>query len=487
MVAPILSNPVLPQPVVSGKLGDGDDMVFIKKTSHDEYAVTINGDTAYYTADQLKALSDKGYFKLGGGNDSMVIDESVDVGILVNGGAGDDVIMGGSGNDSLWGSAGNDMISGRGGDDVLGGILGNLDTLEGGAGRDTLHVMAGKPDNKIGYVEGEDNTVVHDGEGTTGTTTAPAATPPTTAPATTAPATTAPATTAPAAAPVVSAGGTSVIGDNNTVIVNSAPGGTASTTNAAATATAKGIAKDTNFDLAGAMASGSSGLKQTSPGVYTGTAGGFNVTATQPGGAGTPMDIKLVPTSGVLAGTTINIKLSADGSKTVYVSGGNLTAEQTKSLNDLIDKGLLDGLDNAFTSVKKKKGGGSATTGAGAAAGGAGEGMSGSVDGSSSGAIDGGSGLDGTSGLDTNVSDGSDSWFMVLAVAMGTIMNKMAEKMIGLLNKIKAAGDDPPYALTAEFQATAQMLSFMQQAFMTALNSLGESIKTSVTAGGAAR
>jgi hypothetical protein len=210
---------------------------------------------------------------------------------------------------------------------------------------------------------------------------------------------------------------------------------------------------------------------------------------TQPGGAGTPVNVKMIPSSGALKGATIDITLNPDKSSTVNVSGGSLTPDQSKAINDLVNKMQLDGLDNAFTSVKKKKGGGSATTGAGAAAGGAGDGggsSSGSVDGSS-GAIDGGSGLDGTSGLDTSGSDGSDSWFMVLAVAMGTIMNKMAEKMIGLLNKIKAAGDDPPYALTAEFQATAQMLSFMQQAFMTALNSLGESIKTSVTAGGAAR
>ena len=105
---------------------------------------------------------------------------------------------------------------------------------------------------------------------------------------------------------------------------------------------------------------------------------------------------------------------------------------------------------------------------------------SGSVDGSSA------NGLDGTSGLDPN-GNTAGSWFLVLAEAMGTIMNKTAEKMIGLLNDIKAAGDNPPYALTFEFQATAQLLSYLTQSFMAALNALGESIKTSVTAGGAAR
>jgi RTX calcium-binding nonapeptide repeat (4 copies) len=475
---------------LNSQLNDANDSVFVTKEGDDQYKIDINGEVEMVSGEELKKLK----FDLKGGKDTMVVGEDVPIDITVNMGDGDDRFWGGGGNDNVNGGGGNDKIYGRGGDDTMNGGAGNdeiwgllgKNTLIGGSGNDTFMTGSG-PQNLSDFTGSEDSHPTT----TTAPSTQAAATPvsPTTAtptPATTAPTATAPTATAPAAATAAPTSGVIINGDNNSVTYNAAPAGTASITNAAATSTANGIAKNANFDIAASVAKGNSGLTETSTGVYTGSLGGFNVTVTQPGGAGTPISMKMTPSSGALKDATIDITLNPDKSSTINVSGGSLTAEQTKSINDLVNKMQLDGLDNAFTSVKKKKGGGSATTGAGAAAGGAGEGMSGSVDGSS-GAIDGGSGLDGTSGLDTSGSDGSDSWFMVLAVAMGTIMNKMAEKMIGLLNKIKAAGDDPPYALTAEFQATAQMLSFMQQAFMTALNSLGESIKTSVTAGGAAR
>jgi hypothetical protein len=473
---------------LNSQLSDANDSVFVTKEGDDQYKIDINGEVEMVSGEELKKLK----FDLKGGKDTMVVGEDVPIDITVNMGDGDDRFWGGGGNDNVNGGGGNDKIYGRGGDDTMNGGAGDdeiwgllgKNTLIGGSGNDTFMTGSG-PQNLVDFTGSEDSHPTTTTAPTTQATATP--TPATTAPTATAPAATATATTTPAAAAAAPASGVSINGNNNSVTINSAPAGTASTTNAAATSTANGIAKNANFDIAASVAKGNSGLTETSKGVYTGSLAGFNVTVTQPGGAGTPVNVKMIPSSGALKGATIDITLNPDKSSTVNVSGGSLTADQSKAINDLVNKMQLDGLDNAFTSVKKKKGGGSATTGAGAAAGGAGDGGgSGSVDGSS-GAIDGGSGLDGTSGLDTSGSDGSDSWFMVLAVAMGTIMNKMAEKMIGLLNKIKAAGDDPPYALTAEFQATAQMLSFMQQAFMTALNSLGESIKTSVTAGGAAR
>jgi RTX calcium-binding nonapeptide repeat (4 copies) len=486
-------------PNLLNRLGEGNDSVHISKEGNDDYKVTINGHSENVSAEELQAME----FNLKSGDDTLEVDEDVDVVITANGGKGNDKLIGGKGNDKLDGGEDMDYVDGREGNDNLSGITEDGEIMIGGKGKDVFNMRAGMAtwvdlDNK------QDSMVVP-GPTSSGNSSAPAATTPTpsavsttpapvtpaatTPTATTAPAATAPATTAPAAATAAPASGVTVNGDNNTttVIHNSAPASTASTTNAAATTTANGIAKNANFDIAASVAKGNSGLTETSTGVYTGSLGGFNVTVTQPGGAGTPISMKMTASDGALKGATIAITLNPDKSSTINVSGGSLTAEQSKSINDLVNKMQLDGLDNAFASVKKKKGGGSASTGAGAAAGGAADASagSGSVDGS--GSVSGGSGLDGTSGLDTTGSDGSDSWFMVLAVAMGTIMNKMAEKMIGLLNDIKAAGDNPPYALTSEFQATAQMLSFMQQAFMAALNALGESIKTSVTAGGAAR
>ncbi len=258
--------------------------------------------------------------------------------------------------------------------------------------------------------------------------------------------------------------------------------GTPSSTPVTTQPTASGGTPAKVVDLAAWIASPNGvGFEQKGVGTWTNSSNGYSVTLTQPGGAGKPAYMTIEVETGDNKGTKLTTEWQPDGKgKFVSFDNPNWTADQNKAMSDLMKKGQIEGLDNAFSSVKKKKGGGSATTGGGAA-----EASSGSTEGS--GSVSGGSGLDGTSGLDTSGSDGSDSWFMVLAVAMGTIMNKMADKMIGLLNDIKAAGDDPPYKLTAEFQATAQMLSFMQQAFMAALNALGESIKTGVTAGGAAR
>jgi hypothetical protein len=433
---------------LNGQLSDANDSVFVTKEGNDQYKIDVNGEIEYVSGEELKKLK----FDLKGGKDSLVIGEGVPIDITAELGDGDDQFWGGAGNDNVNGGNGNDKIYGRGGDDSMSGGAGEDEiwglqghnTMAGGSGRDVF-VTSSVSQALMDFTTGEDSLPNAAAAPNNAVTAAPTNTPVNAAPAATVPSNSAPATPSPVLA---------------TAAVSTTPG---------------------NATLATLMASPKgTGYTQTSPGVWTAQGDGTTTTMTQPGGAGAPIYNTLTSTSGVSKGGVTVTEIKPDGStKFVSYNNPNLTAVQNKAMNDLLDKGLLDGLDNAFTSVKKKKGGGSATTGAGAAAGGPGEGMSGSIDGAS--------GLDGTSGLDTNVSDGSDSWFMVLAVAMGTIMNKMAEKMIGLLNKIKAAGDDPPYALTAEFQATAQMLSFMQQAFMTALNSLGESIKTSVTAGGAAR
>jgi hypothetical protein len=219
---------------------------------------------------------------------------------------------------------------------------------------------------------------------------------------------------------------------------------------------------------------------QPSPNTWVSRVPGMTFTVSQPGGDG-DVFFKWTFTSGPNKGMTVTATIDPNTGKTsdVDVEGGSMSSSERKSLEDLIKKGQLDGLDNAFSSVKKKKGGGSSTSGAGAS------GAGGADFNGGGGWID---GFGDASGLDTSgVGDMRGSWFITLAIGMGTIMNKIADRMIKLLNEIKAAGDDPPYKLTAEFQATAQLLSFMQQAFMAALNSLGESIKTGVTAGGAAR
>jgi Ca2+-binding RTX toxin-like protein len=87
----------------------------------------------------------------GAGNDTITVASSVGIGVnidggvgndLLVGGAGDDIITGDGGADTLVGGAGNDTLIGGGGNDILRGLAGN-DYLWGGWGDDTLYGGAG--------------------------------------------------------------------------------------------------------------------------------------------------------------------------------------------------------------------------------------------------------------------------------------------------------------------------------------------------------
>jgi Ca2+-binding RTX toxin-like protein len=127
----------------------GNDTVHISKApgllgALGMYEVNINGKKQYMTKEQLEHTQ----FNLGAGNDTLVVDSNVNVGIHADGGAGDDVLIGGGGNDVLNGGSGNDIIAGRGGNDVISGGRGN-DVLLGGANDDRID---GGPGND--YIDG---------------------------------------------------------------------------------------------------------------------------------------------------------------------------------------------------------------------------------------------------------------------------------------------------------------------------------------------
>jgi hypothetical protein len=515
--------PAIP-PSVLNRLGDGNDTLRVKMTDDGKYAITVNGQTQEYSAEQLQELGymdDEGTLHLdtGDGDDFVDIDENVTTKVVLKLGKGNDSAWGGSGDDNISGGDGNDKIYGRGGDDTMDGGAGDDEiwglkghnTMIGGSGKDKF-VTSAVSQALMDFATGEDTLP----NATTAPSNAPVATPtnPTastpaagpTEPATTAaPAgSAAPAsTTTPAAVGTTSAGGNGSIvingNGNNTIYAGSAPAGAA----AAAGTTTSG----NNISLATVMAGPAfTNYKQTSPGEYTYVKSGETITMTQPGGPGSQIVQTTTTTSGPNKGAVLVNKVDADGNNPVFGSynNPNFTAAENKVINDAMkSKGgkfdgeyLADQLDMAnggHTKKKEKKGShGTSNTTSGASGGDSAAGGSSDVGGSGdSGGLGDSGAVEGTNlnsaGLDIGGSDGSGSWFMVLAEGLGTIMNKFAQKMIGLLNEIKNAGDDPPYKLTADFQATSQQLSFMQQAFMTALNALGESIKTSVTAGGAAR
>ena len=101
--------------------------------------LTIDGGrfaTSSGPANSIAASSISGFIVVAGaGDDTVLIDPSVTMPGVIEGGDGNDALVAGSGDTELLGGAGDDKLFGGRGDDRLYGEAGN-DTLVGGAGRD---------------------------------------------------------------------------------------------------------------------------------------------------------------------------------------------------------------------------------------------------------------------------------------------------------------------------------------------------------------
>ncbi|MGH8696831.1 MAG: calcium-binding protein, partial [Burkholderiales bacterium] len=134
---------------LDGNAGDGQaDEVTVNGTAGDDAVqVTLAGSQTLVTGlaaqvsiDHFDADKDLLRIQLGAGDD--VVDASAlpagAIGLVAEGGDGDDFLLGGAGDDMLLGGAGDDVLLGGDGDHVLDGGDGE-DTLIGGAGDDTFH------------------------------------------------------------------------------------------------------------------------------------------------------------------------------------------------------------------------------------------------------------------------------------------------------------------------------------------------------------
>jgi Ca2+-binding RTX toxin-like protein len=158
---PPLCGPLTPERTLQGSCGD--DVVHISKADGlagclGLYKVSVNGESQYMTKQQLENTQ----FKLGAGDDLLLVDSDVDANIKADGGAGNDLLIGGGGNDTLDGGKGDDLIFGGAGDDKIKGGRGN-DLIFGGSGNDKINggrgndvIFGGPGDDTIKGGKGRD-------------------------------------------------------------------------------------------------------------------------------------------------------------------------------------------------------------------------------------------------------------------------------------------------------------------------------------------
>ena len=113
-----------------------DDTITVTQT---EFGLLVqDGTESHVLARQYRSIRVDG----GDGNDVITIDPSVNLEVILHGGAGDDVLTGGAGDDRLYAGAGKDTLNGGDGNDVLVTVGGQTDRLVGGLGRDSFWLDA---------------------------------------------------------------------------------------------------------------------------------------------------------------------------------------------------------------------------------------------------------------------------------------------------------------------------------------------------------
>ncbi|MFE7719134.1 M91 family zinc metallopeptidase [Nocardia rhizosphaerihabitans] len=121
------------------KTGDGDDKVDVHEDPLTHVVtVTVNGKDYKFEGQQAQNIT----IFAEGGNDTISVDAGTQVGLKLEGGAGNDKIQGGGGKDYINGASGDDILGGGTGDDVVYGGDGN-DTIFGGDGNDYVEGSAG--------------------------------------------------------------------------------------------------------------------------------------------------------------------------------------------------------------------------------------------------------------------------------------------------------------------------------------------------------
>jgi len=160
---------------LDGPAGDGQvDTVIANGTNGDDVvnvfaagtAVDLFGLAAQVHVDNFESGATKDQLVVNGGAGDDVLVNNGSIGVTLDGGDGDDILLAGDGGDTLIGGAGDDTLIGGAGDDTLIGGDGD-DVLIGGAGNDVFDPGTSGDITIQGFVAGADRIDLHGVAGAT--------------------------------------------------------------------------------------------------------------------------------------------------------------------------------------------------------------------------------------------------------------------------------------------------------------------------------
>ncbi len=158
------------------------DTVYVRNWHGDKLQITVNGKSNLFDAKREKDTEQGLVIKTNGGNDKVIVENSVTNRLDIDGGDGDDYLQAGGGRSRVYGQGGNDFIQlgsglgyaeGNDGDDTIKNGTGNA-VIYGNNGNDRLYARPGAA-NKQTYMDGGNgndmlfagsgHTVLHGGNG----------------------------------------------------------------------------------------------------------------------------------------------------------------------------------------------------------------------------------------------------------------------------------------------------------------------------------
>jgi len=154
-------KPLMLTNMLDVETGGHPDHIHVRRWSHDTLQFLINGKPFLIDMKENRDPRQELWITANGGDDTIIIDDDLGIGVSIDSGDGDDYIQAGAGRTRLFGGKGDDFIrlgsglgyaAGGDGDDTIIGGTGN-NVIYGNNGNDRLYAGFG-PSTKQNYLDG---------------------------------------------------------------------------------------------------------------------------------------------------------------------------------------------------------------------------------------------------------------------------------------------------------------------------------------------